>query len=1122
MKKSLTISLILASLCAFAIPTRQALVTASGYTGASTLANFPVLVRISPSAISGFTYTDCAAGGADISFALADETPLPHEIDTWDTSGESLVWVKVPALAGTTTSFYLRWNDSTPPANTPSDVWADADYAGVWHMNGASGTIPDSTANGLDATPMSNTVNSIGVSGVIGTARQTATSAERGYLSIPSYDSLGLAGTFRFSCWLYQDGTVKEHRLFSRKASYNAANGWEVESSSYTGVRARGSDGNTRVDATIPSLNKTWQHLAFVYNDTSLMIYTNGALCKSGTVKAPKDNGLPLSLGCNSPGTGGWVRGRYDEVRLQDGIPSADWLRAEYDTMTDVNFLTIGPAETMSNDGLLIVAGDPSRLGNPTPPYGSVQNLTPGAVVALSMAGTAVPGEGTITNYLSGWNLGAIDSGTGVITPIRSSESLLAGESVTNCIYTHSAAAQFTWLWEARDALGLGDLAVVTNGGDHIVFSTDVTGIGYTAPSATLKFVYGFLPDELVWTNAVNSSISSFGTVQATLPRLTPGAFYYIKAILETNDQVKDYAETGVVAIRAASYNGDPSSWQDETAPILTGVTLNGTGGDTLVVSGNLASFTGDSCALRVLVGLSPETMTNVWSGLGGSTLDATGAFSLTLHEADCESVRYLAPHSTYYAAVVATSSNGKVSVAPVLSVTMSPKGYWTYVEEGVDHNKIGYGYVTDGVWKLYAKRTQKNATTLSLTGSGGKFYGAAPSPMNFTNVRDEGGVAYQVVAFGTVMGRNAGQLLYNQASMLTELVAPDCVQFNTGSSYIFGSCTAMTNVVLNADFSALVDGCFNNCTALRTIHPRRLMCATVPYYGFRLCSSLEGTLELPVCTTIGGYSFSSCTSLHKVVATNATVISDYAFSGCTGLYEVIASPALTQVSVSGFSGCTALRPDFLGTILGKTLRYFGKTDFSKMGEEFSGCTSLKGPLVWDFPNLVTNVVNKNGFLDCSSLESVVFKTPVAEIRDNAFYGLKAGAELHMHAQAPAVFGARVAGSQTAPYPRIYLKDNFNAWLSAMNVQQDLMRSEDFDNHEWSSKVRADTITWATMAAEMAKDTSLCTAEMSGKTITKVNVDKKVLGIMLYCHNHAHWMCWVLREPKPGTVLLLQ
>jgi hypothetical protein len=487
-------------------------VTASGYTGASTLADFPVLVRISPSAINGFSYADCAAGGADISFALADETPLPHEIDTWDTSGESLVWVKVPALAGTTTSFNLRWMDTAPPANTPSDVWAGADYAGVWHMNGASGTVPDSAANGLDATPMSNTVNSIGVSGRIGTARQTATSTERGYLSIPSYDSLGLAGTFRFSCWLYLDGIVSQHRLFSRKASYNAANGWEVETpgTAYTTIRARAAN-DIKVDCTIPSLQTAWQHLAFVYNGTSLLIYTNGAWCKTGAINMATDNGLPLSLGCNSPGTGGWVRGRYDEVRLQDGIPSADWIRAEYDTMTDANFLTIGPAETFSNDGLLIIAGHPSRLGNPTPPYGVVHNLTPGTVVALSMAETAVPGEGAVTNYLSGWNLEAVDSGTGVITPIRSSESLSTGESVTNCVYTHSSAASFTWLWEARDALGMGDLAVVTNGGDHIVFSTDVTGIGYTAPSATLKFVYGALPDEFVWTNAVNSSPPASG-----------------------------------------------------------------------------------------------------------------------------------------------------------------------------------------------------------------------------------------------------------------------------------------------------------------------------------------------------------------------------------------------------------------------------------------------------------------------------------------------------------------------------------------------------------------------------------------------------------------------------------
>ena len=713
----------------------------------------------------------------------------------------------------------------------------------------------------------------------------------------------------------------------------------------------------------------------------------------------------------------------------------------------------------------------------------------------------------------------SLDPVTGDTTLIRSSESPATGESVTICLYTHSSAAKLTWLWQARDVLGLGDLSVVTNGGDHIVFSADISGIGYTAPSATLKFAYGVLADELVWTNAVNSAITSIGTVEATLPRLTPGAFYYIKATLETNDQAKDAVETGVVAIRTASYDGDPSSWQDQTAPIVNGFALDGTGSDTLVVSGNLASFPGDSCTLRVLVGLSPETLTNVWHDLAGATLAAPGAFSLTLHESDMESVRYLAPYSTYCVALVATASNGKASTTPVLSVTMSPKSCWTYVEESVDHNRHGHGYVTDGVWRLSATRT-RDTTQLTLTGSGGKFYGVAPSPMNFTNVRDAGGVAYQVVEFGCVTRRYAGQLLYDQGPMVTELVAPDCLRFS--GDYNFCNCTSMTNVVLNANFSVLREGAFSGCASLRTFHPRRMMCATVPGRSFNGCARLEGGLEFPVATSTGGYAFSSCSSLERVIATNLTSVGEYGFSGCTSLSEITVSPKLTQVSLSGFEGCTALAPDSLGKILGKSLKYLGYTNFAKMGSEFHLCSSLEGPLVWDFPNLATNVVNATCFAGCSSLGSVIFKTPVAEIRDNAFYGIKDGGEIHMHAQPPALFGARVAGSQTAPYPRIYLKDNFDEWLTAMNRYQDLMRKADFDNQSWSSKVRADTISWATMAKEMAKDTSLCAVEMSGNTITKVNVNKKVLGIMLYCHNHMHWMCWILREPVKGTTLYVR
>ena len=571
----------------------------------------------------------------------------------------------------------------------------------------------------------------------------------------------------------------------------------------------------------------------------------------------------------------------------------------------------------------------------------------------------------------------------------------------------------------------------------------------------------------------------------------------------------------GAGALAAPLLRGD-------TAPVVSGVTLDGTAGDTLVVSGSLDSFPGDSCAISVLVGLSAETMTSTWADLAGSTLVAPGAFSLTLHEADMEGVRYLAPNSTYFVAVVATASTGDASTTPAQSVTMSPKD-WTYVEEGLDRSGNGQGYATDGAWKLTAKRT-KNTTQLILSGSGGKFYGATPSPMNFTHVRDANDVAYQVVEFGTVTGRNAGQNLNAKASMLTELVAPDCVRFTSNLQYIFNGCSSLTNVCFNADFSVLVQGSFSGCTSLRTIYPRRIMCATVPYECFRNGASLEGGLEFPACTLIGGYAFSFCSHLESVVATNVTVVDQYAFNGCSSLSEVAVSTNITQVSISGFNGCSSLAPDFLGKILGKSLRHLGYANFQKMGEEFRGCSSLTGPLVWDFPNLATNVVNANGFYGCSALGSVIFKTPVAEIRSSAFYNIKEGAELYMHAEAPILFGPYATARPSAPYPRVYLKDNFDEWLAVMNVSHDLMLKADFDNKNWSSKRGNDTITWATMAAEMAKDTTMCSVEKTGNTITKVNVlDRKVIGFMLFCAgNHTHHMSWVLRAPVRGTTLYVR
>ncbi len=58
---------------------KGALFTVAGYTGASTLSGFPVLVRIAENSPSGFSYDDrqSKSTGADIAFVGMDGTGLP-------------------------------------------------------------------------------------------------------------------------------------------------------------------------------------------------------------------------------------------------------------------------------------------------------------------------------------------------------------------------------------------------------------------------------------------------------------------------------------------------------------------------------------------------------------------------------------------------------------------------------------------------------------------------------------------------------------------------------------------------------------------------------------------------------------------------------------------------------------------------------------------------------------------------------------------------------------------------------------------------------------------------------------------------------------------------------------
>ena len=207
------------ALPAFGGFTKSVAFTTSGYQGAAPLADFPVLVKLS-SSISGFDYADFG-GTTNLVFKDSGGSVIPHDVDTWNTSGVSLVWVRVPSLTSATT-FTMCYCGSDSAVNNPAATWTGASYVGVWHMDEVDGPVADATGHGLTATPMgayaASSARYTGNDAPIGHARQTdGNTSNKGYLSIPSYDSFNVGGTFTMSAGCVQRGLAAAPGCFRAK-----------------------------------------------------------------------------------------------------------------------------------------------------------------------------------------------------------------------------------------------------------------------------------------------------------------------------------------------------------------------------------------------------------------------------------------------------------------------------------------------------------------------------------------------------------------------------------------------------------------------------------------------------------------------------------------------------------------------------------------------------------------------------------------------------------------------------------------------------------------------------------------------------------------------------------------
>lgn len=325
----------------------------------STLANFPVLVRIPAG-----TAAECRADGADIRFTSPDgETEYAHEIDAWNPDGESTVWVLLPEMQNGT-SFIMEWGDpdytgpETPWAK--GVVWDPAGYAGVWHMTEETGNVANATSKtGMDAEIVKGsaaddsyryTTAPIGFSRHTG-AKKTNNATGCSYFRIPMVD---LEGTFIVSGWMrmtdydsqWNGNFTRNARIFSCKESWDKdGGGFDIaHSSSINKLDVRGSGKTTVNPVNFPNSTQNWVHYAFMFNGTSFSSYANGSAIQngSGTIGAATYNGKPLCLGSGASGSDHFAVAAFDEVRLLDFDPDvnyADWIAAEYAMGADSAFL---------------------------------------------------------------------------------------------------------------------------------------------------------------------------------------------------------------------------------------------------------------------------------------------------------------------------------------------------------------------------------------------------------------------------------------------------------------------------------------------------------------------------------------------------------------------------------------------------------------------------------------------------------------------------------------------------------------------------------------------------------------------------------------------------------------
>ncbi len=349
--------------------------------------HFPALIKLEH--LVNFDYSHVQPNGFDLRFTDSDGTTLlDYEIERWNQTGTSYIWVKVPTIDGSSDTDFIYMYYGNPSAEHlehGGTVW-DKNFVMVHHLG-------DQPKPGHKYTDSADTNND----GTLTDAAKLADTTQDGYIGkalkfpgvgtewvqIPntSTTEFGTSTDFTMEGWVNMDADYNNARIIEKREGGVLA-GYSLHYNGSAGgfrilVDPIATIGFCIADGTFDPQGTGWHYVVGVvyrrstctaddlklYVDGKLTDYTASGAASNSDISTSASTNLYLgAFGGATPGT--QYKGILDEVRLSNKARDDTWINATYRTVTGT-MQSYGHEET--RDAYLVSsvydAGKGSRWG---------------------------------------------------------------------------------------------------------------------------------------------------------------------------------------------------------------------------------------------------------------------------------------------------------------------------------------------------------------------------------------------------------------------------------------------------------------------------------------------------------------------------------------------------------------------------------------------------------------------------------------------------------------------------------------------------------------------------------------------------------------------------------------